>query len=126
MGEGFGHRASRRNLLGPAPDTALVSLLSNERHVTAAAPPAFLIHARPDPVVPVRNSEAYAEACRKAGVPVEIHVFDYGTHAFGLARTPGPGGAREPSEWPALAARWLQGIGMIPGPGPAGAPAPKR
>jgi acetyl esterase/lipase len=122
MEEGFGHRASRRNLLGPAPDPALVALLSNERHVTAAAPPAFLVHARPDPIVPVRNSEAYAEACRKAGVPVELHLFDTGTHAFGLGREPGPGGRPEPAEWTALCARWLGARGFLPAPEPGRKP----
>lgn len=108
------HRGSRRNLLGDRPDTALISLLSNELHVTAAAPPAFLVHAKTDPIVAFANSEAYAEACRRAGVPVEMHAYERGTHAFGLARGPGPDGAPEPSGWPARCARWLERQGMLP------------
>ena len=124
MDAAFTHLGSRRNLLGVRPDSSLVGLLSNELHVTAATPPAFLVHARPDPIVPFRNSEAYAEACRKSGVSVEFRAYDKGTHAFGLGRDPvarepdpagqGPGGMAEPADWPAHCSRWLGRQGFLP------------
>lgn len=115
----FTHPGSRRNLLGDRPDSALVHLLSNERHVTAAAPPAFLVHARTDPIVPFRNSTAYLEACRKAGVSAELKSYGTGTHGFGLGRAPGPGGIAEAPDWPAHCARWLARQGFLPPPGGA-------
>ena len=61
-----------------------------------------------DPVDPVENSLVYYEALRKAGVPVEIHVYVKGGHAFGLRRTESPITA-----WPQLVETWLDAIGMI-------------
>jgi acetyl esterase/lipase len=38
------HPRSRRNLLGPNPDPALVEQFSNEKHITQDTPPCFLFH----------------------------------------------------------------------------------
>ena len=48
-------------------------------------PPTFLFHTADDQAVPVENSLQFAAACRKAGVPVELHVFEHGRHGVGLA-----------------------------------------
>ncbi len=119
MAPDFTHPPSRKNLLGERPDTALVALLSNERHVTARTPPAFLVHTRADPTVPFRNSEAYAEALRKAGVPGELRAYDYGSHAFVLGRKSGPGSVPvpgQPSDWTDHCARWLSQRGFLAAP----------
>ena len=47
-------------------------------------------------------------ALKNAGVPVEMHLFAHGGHAFGLRRTSQPITA-----WPALVETWLVTIGMI-------------
>jgi acetyl esterase/lipase len=120
MAEPFAHRASRVNLLGPAPDPALLDSLSAERHVPAGAPPAFVVHAETDPVVAFANARAYADALRKAGVPVELVAFSAGGHAFGLARKAdggpamagGPGQARL-ATWPGLCAKWMAARGFL-------------
>jgi LysM repeat protein len=49
----------------------------------------------------------YFMALKKAGVPVEMHLFPEGGHAFGLRRTEFP-----ITRWPELAETWLQTIGM--------------
>ena len=78
--------------------------------VTNDTPPTFLAQAIDDPVDPVRNSMVYELALWKAGVPVELHLFAHGGHAFGLRRT------KEPiTRWPDLMLEWLTSIGMIPG-----------
>ena len=57
---------------------------------------------------PVENSLVYFMALKKAGIPVEMHLYAQGGHAFGLRRTKFP-----ITQWPQLAETWLQTIGMI-------------
>lgn len=103
MLEPYVHLGSRRNLLGDKPDPALVQLLSNELQVTAQTPPTFLFHTTEDQVVPVENSIDYYLALRKAGVPVEMHIYQKGQHGVGLA-------AADPilRTWPDQLAAWLK------------------
>jgi len=77
--------------------------------VTKETPPTFLVQAIDDPVDPVRNSMVYEFALWKTGVPVELHLFAHGGHAFGLRRTPDP-----ITRWPDLLRDWLTSTGMIP------------
>ena len=98
---GVGHAGSRKNLLGSKPDPKLVELLSNERHVTARTPPAFLVHAKNDPVK-VQNSILFHEALAKAGVPAKLLLLETGGHGFGLGTAGGP-----PATWPEQCERWL-------------------
>jgi acetyl esterase/lipase len=55
----------------------------------------------------VDDALAYYIALRGAGVPVEMHLYAQGGHAFGLRRTKLPVTA-----WPDLVDRWLNTIGM--------------
>jgi acetyl esterase/lipase len=82
--------------------------LNPDIRVTARTPPTFLLQAEDDPVDPVENSLVYHAALRKTGVPVEIHLYGKGGHAFGLRRTSEPITA-----WPPLVEQWLGTIGMI-------------
>jgi acetyl esterase/lipase len=83
--------------------------------ITSNTPPTFLLQAQNDPVDDVRNSMAYSLALRNAKVPVELHLYAEGGHAFGLRRTNSPITA-----WPELVEKWLKTIGMIPGREPGG------
>jgi dipeptidyl aminopeptidase/acylaminoacyl peptidase len=78
--EKFVHKGSRSNLT--ADDQKLWPQLSSERHVSNNTPPVFLIHGGKDKSVPPENSMMFADACRKAGVSVELHVLSHGDHAF--------------------------------------------
>jgi acetyl esterase/lipase len=102
------HAGSRRNLLGDNPPRELMELLSNEKQVTRATPPTFLMHTAEDAGVPVENSLLYAAALRRAGVPFELHVYEKGRHGVGLA-TDDPA----LSAWPAACAAWLKGRGLL-------------
>lgn len=75
--------------------------------VTKNTPPTFLIQAEDDHV---DDNEAlvYYLALKKAGVPVEMHLFAHGGHAFGLRHTEFP-----ITDWPKLADRWMTTIGII-------------
>jgi acetyl esterase/lipase len=77
--------------------------------VTTNTPPTFLVQAENDPVDSVNNSLVYYLALKNAGVPVEMHLYAQGGHAFGLRRTKFP-----ITEWPRLAETWLGTIGMTP------------
>jgi dipeptidyl aminopeptidase/acylaminoacyl peptidase len=72
-------------------------------NVTSATPPAFLVHAYDDDLVPISESEAYAEALRAAGQEVELHFFGRGGHGFGPGR-PEDGTA----QWLDLVADWIR------------------
>ena len=104
----FTHGGSRTNLLGDSPTARLVDSLSAERQVTPYTPPTFLFHTADDDVVPVENAELFADALRRAKVPVELHVFEHGRHGVGLAPA-------DPvlSQWPTLAAAWMRAHNII-------------
>jgi acetyl esterase/lipase len=67
-----------------------------------------LVQDEDDPVDDVENSLVYYAALKKAGVPVEMHLYAQGGHAFGLRRTKLPVTA-----WPQLVETWLGTIGMV-------------
>ena len=76
--------------------------------VTSQTPPTFLLQAEDDHVDNVNDSLAYYIALKKAGVPVEMHLYAQGGHAFGLRRTKFP-----ITGWPPLVETWLRTVGMI-------------
>jgi acetyl esterase/lipase len=76
--------------------------------VTRQTPPTFLLQAEDDHVDNVNDSLAYYIALKKAGVPVEMHLYAQGGHAFGLRRTKHP-----ITGWPQLVETWLGTIEMI-------------
>jgi acetyl esterase/lipase len=76
--------------------------------VTSNTPPTFLLQAENDPVDNVNNSLVYYMALKKAGVPVEMHLYAQGGHGFGLRPTKFP-----ITGWPELVETWLETIGMV-------------
>jgi acetyl esterase/lipase len=83
--------------------------LNPDTPVTSQTPPTFLLQAEDDHVDNVDDSLAYYIALKQAGVPVEMHLYAQGGHAFGLRRTELPITA-----WPELVETWLGTIGTIP------------
>lgn len=77
-------------------------------HITGQTPPTFLLQNEDDHVDRVEDSLSYYAALKKAGVPVEMHLYAQGGHAFGLRRTRFPATA-----WPQLMKTWLKSIAMI-------------
>jgi acetyl esterase/lipase len=82
--------------------------LNPELPVTDKTPPTFLLQAENDHVDGVNQSLVYYIALKNARVPVEMHLYAQGGHAFGLRRTDLPITA-----WPQLVETWLETIGMI-------------
>jgi acetyl esterase/lipase len=77
--------------------------------VTPQTPPTFLLQNEDDHVDNVNDSLVYYIALKNAGVPVEMHLYAQGGHAFGLRRTKFPA-----TGWPQLVEAWLGTIGVIP------------
>ncbi|QJU59766.1 alpha/beta hydrolase [Sphingomonas sp. AP4-R1] len=103
------HAGSREQLIGKDASPALEAAHTPASNVTRETPPTFLVHAEDDPAVPVENSLLYRAALKKAGVPVETHLFTAGGHGFGLRYAAG-----KPAEaWPDLFVAWArtQGFG---------------
>jgi acetyl esterase/lipase len=82
--------------------------LNHDIPVSRQTPPTFLLQAEDDHVDSVNDSLAYYIALKNAGVPVEMHLYAQGGHAFGLRRTKLP-----ITGWPQLVETWLVTIGMI-------------
>jgi acetyl esterase/lipase len=97
------HKGSRLYLLGDAPTQAEEEAMSPELHVTAQTPPTFLFTTTDDHTVPVMNSVMFYSALVKAGVPVEMHIFQHGAHGSGLAPA-----NPQLSVWPDLLIKWMR------------------
>jgi len=95
-----GHLSFADNSFGLNPDI--------RTHITRQTPPTFLLQNEDDHVDRVEDSLSYYAALKKAGVPVEMHLYAQGGHAFGLRRTKFPA-----TTWPQLVETWLGTIGMI-------------
>ena len=74
--------------------------------ITKDAPPTLLIHSMNDPTDNVRHSLAYGLALNDVKVPVEMHLYATGGHAFGLR----PTSHLITTEWPKLVEKWLNTI----------------
>lgn len=103
------HQPSMENLLGPAPDQALLDEMSSDLHVSGETPPTFLMHTAEDAAVPAENSLLFYNALLLAHVPGELHIYEEGPHGAGLAN--GRHGALwVPGllSWSVDAERWLR------------------
>jgi acetyl esterase/lipase len=84
MDSTISHPGSLRNLLGEAPDEALIRSFSNETQVTPLTPPTILLLSDDDRTVPSLNSIAFYEALKRNGVPAAMYVFPSGGHGWGM------------------------------------------
>lgn len=98
------HAGSRDLLLGSGASAAEERVYTTAEAVTARTPPCFVVHAEDDATVPVANSLAFHDACRRAGVPVEMHLFTAGGHGFGIRGTVG----KPVAIWPDLFLGWAR------------------
>lgn len=98
-----GHMQKRSKLVEKG-----VFVLNTNIHFTKDTPPTFIVQAENDPEDNIDNSLLYYIALKNAGVPVEMHLYAQGGHAFGLRRT-----QFAITRWPQLAETWLKSIGML-------------
>jgi len=105
--EGIGHTGSRNNLVGKDASPDLDELYSNELHVSAESPPAFLVSTYDDRVK-AENSLLYFKALRAAGAPAELHVYEVGGHGYGIRPTGKP-----VATWHHRLADWMKQRGLL-------------
>jgi len=95
-----GHLSRETNSIALNPDI--------RDHISIRTPPTFLLQNEDDHVDRVEDALSYYAALKKAGVPVEMHLYAQGGHAFGLRRTKFP-----VTSWPRLVETWLSSLGVI-------------
>jgi acetyl esterase/lipase len=76
--------------------------------ITPQTPPTFLLQNEDDHVDSIEDAMSYYMGLKAANVPVELHAYAQGGHAFGLRPSKLP-----VSEWPRLVETWLATIGMF-------------
>jgi acetyl esterase/lipase len=100
--DSLAHAGSRTMLLGEHPTEEQVKGFSNELQVTTETPPTFLVHAKDDNKVKVENSIIFYNALMKNKVPAEMHLYEKGSHGFGLNNT------TSPDKWTDWLKVWMQ------------------
>ena len=111
------HRNSFVRLLIDPTDKKALREVSMEKQVKNNMPPIFIWHTVTDAVVPVENSILLFNALKKKGNSVELHLFESGRHALGLANRYTPFPDMDPVQfeednkrvaiWTILAINWL-------------------
>lgn len=72
--------------------------------------PLFMVHADDDKtVIPVRTSIRLYESWKKAGAPVELHIYSKGAHGFGMRPKNLPSDTWIERFW-----AWMQAEGFVP------------
>lgn len=107
------NRNSLADLFGPRPDPELVHRSSTQFAVSAATPPTFLFATTRDPRVRVENSVDFYRALAEAGVPAELHLFDYANHGCGLC-----GSIPALASWTSVLRAWLIRRSLMPASAP--------
>ena len=99
---------TRNNLLGENAAAEIVGKYSCAQQVTKDTPPVFILSTGGDTTVPSEHSVKFYLACRRAGVPAEMHVWQLGKHGGGLCRD-----RAGEDRWPELCETWLCNIGVL-------------
>jgi acetyl esterase/lipase len=111
--DSLGHKGSAEQIIGKSPSPQKILEYSNEFQVTVQTPPSFLVHARDDSTVDVRNSLYFASALEKNKVPVEIYIYEKGGHGFGMNNK------TSDVRWMDLCIKWMKKSGWLDVPGSA-------
>lgn len=81
--------------------------LSPEIRVSSQTPPMFIVQANNDPVNSDNSVFLYL-ACKRAGIPAELHIYAAGGHGFGLRKSDKPC-----STWPQRCEEWMRNQGFL-------------
>jgi acetyl esterase/lipase len=94
--------------LPPVEKQAMYDRLQPDAQLLPSPPPAFIVYAGNDPVVPVENARRLHTAWQDAGGAAELHVFADAPHGFALDTQGLP-----VSIWPTLCESWLRQVGFL-------------
>lgn len=93
-------------LIGKNPSAAEIAAIDVVQHVTRDTAPCFIYSTTGDQTVNSLNATAFYDALKRAGVPVELHIFEHGPHGTGMAQ--GLKGLPELAIYPTLLANWME------------------
>jgi acetyl esterase/lipase len=82
--------------------------LSPTIHTPAGIPPLFFVHNTDDTISDVENTVAMYVAMKRAGVPVEMHLYAAGGHGFAVRKLGLPC-----DTWTGLCLEWLHAQGFL-------------
>ncbi len=102
---------SLEGLLGNDPSLAMVEQVSVAPHVTRDTSPSFIYSTTADQTVDSLNATAYYDAMKRAGAPVELHIFERGPHGTGMGQN--LKNLAELQILPTLVADWMQMHGWM-------------
>jgi acetyl esterase/lipase len=94
--------------LPPPEKQALYDTIQPDTQLIDDPPPAFLVYAADDTVVPVENGRRLHAALEAKGAHAELHIFAHAPHGFALREHDLPVGI-----WPKLCEKWLRQIKML-------------
>jgi acetyl esterase/lipase len=106
MDEAIPRSTNMEGLLGDHPTEAMLDAISVVKLVTKNAPPCFIYSTTADQTVNSMNATALYDALKRAGVPVEMHIFERGPHGTGMAL--GLKDLPELAIYPTLLANWME------------------
>ena len=112
-----GNTVPLQPLIGPQATQATIDLIDPVKHVASDTSPCFIYSTGGDKSVDPLNAAVFYEALKRAGIPVELHIFERGPHGTGIADMQAQHLApelRELSIWPTLLANWMQQNGWMP------------
>lgn len=98
----YTHTSTHKILVGPHADPTAEAAWSVQHFVTSATPPVFMAQAKDDTISDPHNTLIMAAACQRHHVPVEMHRYSHGGHAFGMGKAGTP-----TVKWPASYREWL-------------------
>lgn len=90
------------------PKAVAAQELNSDIVISADIPPTLLIHAKDDDVDPVHYSLVYERELKKAGVAVDMILYETGGHAFGVRKQ-----GKDTDRWTEDALEWLRKIQML-------------
>lgn len=96
------HQDTKNNYLGNNDENLLISR-SAENMIKDDTPPFFIWHTVEDSSVDVRLSLTLAESLKAKNIPFELHIFPYGPHGQGLAKS-----IPLANDWPELLIKWVR------------------
>ncbi len=104
----YDRTSTRHALVGLHSTPEASAAWSVQTHVRPDCPPVFLMQAEDDPISDPANTLIMADACRAAGVAVDLHRVPTGGHGFGMGRPGSPTAA-----WPNWYETWLRARHVI-------------
>lgn len=90
------------------PKEIAIHELNTDIEISTETPPTLLVHAKDDPVDPVRYSEVYAKELQKAGIDMKLLIYQTGGHNFGVKKQ-----GKDTDRWTVDALGWLKEIKIL-------------